>query len=133
MVNKFRYLKVLSRTGPDAGGVKMLLAEWLKVALGRHFNLYLLNFGPLDSGGGRCGIRIWRSIVEREPPDNCLELTGCPAEVLEGLQLKCIDMKWIFRWSVSLGDNPAPPWPEADPVGRKWGTGYLASGVSRNC
>jgi len=23
-------------------GVKMLLAEWLKVALGRHFNLYLL-------------------------------------------------------------------------------------------
>jgi tellurite resistance protein TerC len=23
-------------------GVKMLLAEWLKLALGRHFNLYLL-------------------------------------------------------------------------------------------
>jgi hypothetical protein len=23
-------------------GVKMLLAEWLKLALGKHFNLYLL-------------------------------------------------------------------------------------------
>jgi len=42
MVNKFRYLKVSLALILLLVGVKMLLAEWLKVALGKHFNLYLL-------------------------------------------------------------------------------------------
>jgi len=36
MVNKFRYLKVSLALVLMLVGVKMLLAEWLKVALGRH-------------------------------------------------------------------------------------------------
>jgi tellurite resistance protein TerC len=42
MVNKFQYLKVSLALVLLVVGVKMLLAEWLKLALGRHFNLYLL-------------------------------------------------------------------------------------------
>jgi tellurite resistance protein TerC len=42
MMNKFRYLKVSLALVLLVVGVKMLLAEWLKLALGRHFNLYLL-------------------------------------------------------------------------------------------
>ena len=42
MVTKFRYLKVSLAVVLMVVGVKMLLAEWLKLALGRHFNLYLL-------------------------------------------------------------------------------------------
>jgi len=42
MVNKFRYLKVSLALVLLVVGVKMLLAEWLKLALGKHFNLYLL-------------------------------------------------------------------------------------------
>ena len=42
MVNKFRYLKVSLALVLMIVGVKMLLAEWLKLALGKHFNLYLL-------------------------------------------------------------------------------------------
>ena len=42
MVKKFRYLKVSLALVLMVVGVKMLLAEWLKLALGRHFNLYLL-------------------------------------------------------------------------------------------
>jgi tellurite resistance protein TerC len=42
MVEKFRYLKVALALVLMVVGVKMLLAEWLKLALGRHFNLYLL-------------------------------------------------------------------------------------------
>jgi tellurite resistance protein TerC len=42
MVKKFRYLKVALALVLLVVGVKMLLAEWLKLALGRHFNLYLL-------------------------------------------------------------------------------------------
>jgi predicted tellurium resistance membrane protein TerC len=42
MVNKFRYLKVSLALVLLVVGVKMLLAEWLKLALGTHFNLYLL-------------------------------------------------------------------------------------------
>jgi tellurite resistance protein TerC len=42
MVKKFRYLKVALAVVLLVVGVKMLLAEWLKLALGRHFNLYLL-------------------------------------------------------------------------------------------
>jgi TerC family integral membrane protein len=42
MVDKFRYLKVSLALVLMVVGVKMLLAEWLKLALGKHFNLYLL-------------------------------------------------------------------------------------------
>lgn len=42
MVNKFRYLKPALALVLMVVGVKMLLAEWLKLALGKHFNLYLL-------------------------------------------------------------------------------------------
>jgi tellurite resistance protein TerC len=42
MVEKFRYLKVALAMILIVVGVKMLLAEWLKLALGKHFNLYLL-------------------------------------------------------------------------------------------
>jgi tellurite resistance protein TerC len=42
MVKRFRYLKVSLALVLMVVGVKMLLAEWLKLALGKHFNLYLL-------------------------------------------------------------------------------------------
>jgi tellurite resistance protein TerC len=42
MVKKFRYLKVALALILMVVGLKMLLVEWLKLALGRHFNLYLL-------------------------------------------------------------------------------------------
>jgi len=42
LVNKFRYLKVSLAVVLLVVGVKMLFAEWLKLALGKHFNLYLL-------------------------------------------------------------------------------------------
>jgi predicted tellurium resistance membrane protein TerC len=42
MVKKFRYLKAALALVLMVVGIKMLLAEWLKLALGKHFNLYLL-------------------------------------------------------------------------------------------
>jgi tellurite resistance protein TerC len=42
MVRKFRYLKVSLALVLMVVGIKMLLAEWLKLALGKHSNLYLL-------------------------------------------------------------------------------------------
>ncbi len=42
MIEKFRYLKVSLALILLVVGVKMLLAEWLRLALGEHFNLYLL-------------------------------------------------------------------------------------------
>jgi TerC family integral membrane protein len=42
MVTKFRYLKAALAIVLMVVGVKMLFAESLKLALGRHFNLYLL-------------------------------------------------------------------------------------------
>jgi tellurite resistance protein TerC len=42
MVRKFRYLKHALALILMVVGVKMLLAEWLKLFFGRHFNLYLL-------------------------------------------------------------------------------------------
>ncbi|HSB27404.1 MAG TPA: TerC/Alx family metal homeostasis membrane protein [Pyrinomonadaceae bacterium] len=42
MAQKFRYLKAALALVLLVVGVKMLLAEWLKLALGKHFNLYLL-------------------------------------------------------------------------------------------
>ncbi len=42
MVNKFRYLKVALAMVLMVVAVKMLIAEWLKLALGKYFNVYLL-------------------------------------------------------------------------------------------
>lgn len=42
MMDKFRYLKTALAIVLIVVGVKMLLAEWLRLALGRHFNLLLL-------------------------------------------------------------------------------------------
>jgi tellurite resistance protein TerC len=42
MTKKFRYLKVSLALVLMVVGVKMLLAEWLKLAIGKHFNVYLL-------------------------------------------------------------------------------------------
>ncbi|HLO27017.1 MAG TPA: TerC/Alx family metal homeostasis membrane protein, partial [Geobacteraceae bacterium] len=42
MVEKFRYLKPALALVLMVVGIKMLVAEWLKLVLGRHFNLYLL-------------------------------------------------------------------------------------------
>jgi tellurite resistance protein TerC len=42
MVKQFRYLKTALALVLMVVGVKMLLVEWLKLALGKHFNLYLL-------------------------------------------------------------------------------------------
>ena len=42
VVKKFRYLKAALALVLMVVGIKMLLAEWLKLALGKHFNLYLL-------------------------------------------------------------------------------------------
>lgn len=42
MVEKFRYLKPALALVLMVVGVKMLVADWLKLVLGRHFNLYLL-------------------------------------------------------------------------------------------
>ena len=42
LVDRCRYLKVSLAFVLLVVGVKMLLAEWLKLALGKHFNLYLL-------------------------------------------------------------------------------------------
>jgi tellurite resistance protein TerC len=42
MVQKFRYLKTALALVLLVVGAKMLLAEWLKLILGRYFNLYLL-------------------------------------------------------------------------------------------
>jgi tellurite resistance protein TerC len=42
MIDRFRYLKVSLALVLLVVGVKMSLAEWLKLALGKHFNLYLL-------------------------------------------------------------------------------------------
>jgi tellurite resistance protein TerC len=52
MVDKFRYLKVSLAVVLMIVGVKMLLAEWLKLALGKHFNLYLLTVIILVLAGG---------------------------------------------------------------------------------
>jgi tellurite resistance protein TerC len=55
MVQKFRYLKISLALILMVVGVKMLLAEWLKPALGRHFNLYLLAVVLLILAAGVAG------------------------------------------------------------------------------
>lgn len=52
MVKKFRYLKASLALILMVVGGKMLVAEWLKLALGKHFNLYLLTavLGILAAG-----------------------------------------------------------------------------------
>ena len=55
MVQKFRYLKVALALVLLVVGVKMILAEWLKLMLGRHFNLYLLMVVLLILAAGVAG------------------------------------------------------------------------------
>ena len=52
LVDRFRYLKVSLALVLLVVGVKMLLAGWLKLALGKHFNLFLLTvvLGILAAG-----------------------------------------------------------------------------------
>lgn len=52
MVQKFRYLKAALAVVLMVVGIKMLLAEWLKLALGKHFNLYLLTVVLAILAGG---------------------------------------------------------------------------------
>ena len=42
MLNKFRHLKVSLALVLMVVGIKMFVAEWLKLSLGKHFNFYLL-------------------------------------------------------------------------------------------
>jgi len=52
MLDKFRYLKVSLALVLMVVGVKMLVAEWLKLALGKHFNFYLLGLVLLILAAG---------------------------------------------------------------------------------
>jgi tellurite resistance protein TerC len=52
MVKKFRYLKVSLALVLLVVGMKMMLAEWLKLALGKHFNLFLLTIVLLILAAG---------------------------------------------------------------------------------
>jgi len=49
MVTKFRYLKVSLALVLMIVGVKMLFADWLKLAIGKQFKLYLLRNGTTSS------------------------------------------------------------------------------------
>lgn len=64
MVKKFRYLKVALALILMVVGLKMLLAEWLKLALGRHFNLYLLMVVLTILAAGVAG-SLWAERRER--------------------------------------------------------------------
>lgn len=55
MVKKFRYLKVALAMILMVVGVKMLLAEWLKLAVGKYFNLYFLLLVLLVLAAGVAG------------------------------------------------------------------------------
>lgn len=70
MVEKFRYLKVSLAVVLMVVGVKMLLAEWLKLALGKHFNLYLLTvvLGILAAGVACSLIAERRNTSRRTSP-----------------------------------------------------------------
>ena len=52
MVQKFRHLKAALALVLMVVGIKMLFAEWLKLALGKHFNLYLLTVVLAILAGG---------------------------------------------------------------------------------
>lgn len=52
MLDRFRYLKVSLALILLSVGVKMLVTDWLKVALGTHLNLYVLGFVLLMLAGG---------------------------------------------------------------------------------
>jgi len=55
MMDKFRYLKVALAVVLLVVGVKMLIADWLKEAVGKHFNLYLLAVVLLILAAGVAG------------------------------------------------------------------------------
>ena len=65
MVEKFKYLKPALALVLLVVGVKMLLAEWLKLALGKHFNLYLLAVVFAILAGGV--VASWLA-ARRSPP-----------------------------------------------------------------
>jgi tellurite resistance protein TerC len=52
MIDKFRYLKVSLALVLMVVGVKMLTAQWIKAAVGEHFNFYLLALILLILAGG---------------------------------------------------------------------------------
>ncbi|HMK55461.1 MAG TPA: TerC family protein [Dissulfurispiraceae bacterium] len=62
MVRKFRYLKAALALVLMVVGVKMLIAEWLKLAIGKHFNLYLLSLVLVILA---CGVAV-SLMTERE-------------------------------------------------------------------
>jgi tellurite resistance protein TerC len=52
MMERFRYLKISLALILLIVGVKMLVSDWLKAALGNHYNVYLLALILLILGGG---------------------------------------------------------------------------------
>ncbi|MGE5248133.1 MAG: TerC family protein [Verrucomicrobiota bacterium] len=66
MVKRFRYLKGALALVLMVVGAKMLLAEWLKPALGKHFNLYLLAAVIAILGAGVGGSLLSERAAGRE-------------------------------------------------------------------
>ncbi|MFA7330422.1 MAG: TerC family protein [Candidatus Delongbacteria bacterium] len=64
MLRTFRYLKTSLSLVLILVGVKMLLAHWLRLLLGSHFNLYLLGAVLLILAGG-----VVASLLARENPE----------------------------------------------------------------
>jgi tellurite resistance protein TerC len=62
LVTKFRYLKAALAVVLAVVGAKMLVAEWLRLYLGKHFNLYLLVvvFTILAAGVAASLVADWR-------------------------------------------------------------------------
>jgi tellurite resistance protein TerC len=68
MVTKFRYLKASLALVLMVVGVKMLFAEWLKLALGKHFNLWLLAVViTILAAGVAASVVVERRGTSREP------------------------------------------------------------------
>jgi tellurite resistance protein TerC len=76
MIQKFRYLKVSLALVLGVVGAKMLAADWLKDAVGRNFNLYLLALVLLILVGGVVASLVVNRVRSREaklPPQQDLE------------------------------------------------------------
>jgi len=68
MVTKFRYLKASLALVLMVVGVKMLFAAWLKLALGKHFNLWLLAVVmTILAAGVAASVAAGRRGTSREP------------------------------------------------------------------
>lgn len=74
MVGRFRYLKAALALVLLVVGVKMLLAEWLKLVLGRHFNFVLLAVVL-----GILGVGMAASLVAERRERAARPATGKPA------------------------------------------------------